>query len=74
MEKRTVGVVFCCLAVVLFLSRYILALWYRGSGRTSWGSDDFARFLDYVGFLPWVLATAFLLAGILYLARSKTEK
>jgi hypothetical protein len=74
MTKRTVGTLFCCLAVVLFLSRYIIALWYRGAGHTQWGADDFATHLSYVGVAPWILATGFLLAGIVYLVRSDSDK
>ena len=74
MTKRTVGALFCCLAVVLFLSRYIIALWYRGSERTSWGSNDFAGYLGYIGVAPWVLAVAFLGAGVWYLVRSESDK
>jgi hypothetical protein len=74
MTKRSVGALFCCLAVGLFLSRYIIALWYRGSGHTQWGADDFATYLSYVGVVPWILATGFLVAGIFYLVRSDSEK
>jgi hypothetical protein len=74
MTKRTVGTVFYCLSVVLFLSRYIIALWYRGSGHTQWGSDEFADYLGYVGVAPWLFAAAFLAAGIFYLARAASDK
>jgi len=74
MTKRAIAALFCCLAVMLFLSRYIIALWYRGSGRTVWGTDDFAAFLGYVGIAPWVLAVGFLIAGLVCLIRSEFDK
>jgi len=74
MTKRTVGISFCALAVVLFLSRYIIALWYRGIGHTQWGPDDFGYYLSCVGSAPWFFAAIFLIAGILYLVRSESDK
>jgi hypothetical protein len=74
MKKRSVGTIFCCLAVVLFLSRYFIALWYRGSGHTQWGSDDFATYLGHTGIAPWFFAAAFLAAGVFYLVRAEREK
>jgi hypothetical protein len=73
MTRRTLAAVLCCLAVVLFLSRYAIALWYRGSGRTVWGPDDFVAFLRYVGIMPWVLAAGFLVAGIVYMTLAERE-
>lgn len=73
MSKRGIGVIFCILAVVLFLSRYVFALWYRGLGRTTWGSEDFAQNLGYVGLTPWVMAFGFLIAGIVYLVRAEQD-
>jgi hypothetical protein len=64
----------CCLAVALFLSRYVIAIWYRGSGQTTWGSDNFAAFLGYVGFAPWILAGGFLIAGAGYMILAEREK
>jgi len=74
MTKRTVGISFCALAVVLFLSRYIIALWYRGSGHMQWGPEDFGYHLSYVGSAPWFFAAIFLIAGIFYLVRSESDK
>jgi len=74
MTKRSVGTSFCALAVVLFLSRYIIALWYRGSGHTQWGPDEFGAYLSYVGSAPWFFAALFLAAGIYYLIRSESDK
>lgn len=74
MTKRTVGALFCCLAVVLFLSRYVFALWYGGGGHGSWSSELFAGYLEHVGVAPWIFAAVFLVAGIYYLVRAEKEK
>jgi hypothetical protein len=75
MTKRTVGALFCCLAVVLFLARYAIALRYAGSGeRGSYSAELFAGYMSYVGIAPWVFAAAFLIAGIYYLVRAESEK
>ena len=74
MTKRTVGTVFCCLAVVLFLSRYVIALGYRGAEPKIWSAEKFAAFLGYVGIAPWVFALGFLIAGVFSLIRSENEK
>jgi hypothetical protein len=73
MSKRTMAAVFFCLATILFLSRYVFALWYRGAGHT-WGPDNFAAFLGYVGTTPWILAAAFAIAGIVYLLRAESDR
>lgn len=74
MTKRTLGALFCCLAVVLYLSRYVFALWYGGGGRSTWSSQLFASDLECVGIAPWGFAAAFLVAGIFYLVRAEKEK
>jgi hypothetical protein len=74
MTKRTAGILLCALAVVLFLSRYIIAVVYRGPNHGQWGPDDFAIFLSCVGIAPWLFAAAFLVGGIYYLVRSESEK
>jgi hypothetical protein len=74
MTKRTLGACFCCLAAVLYLSRYVFALWYGGGGRKAWGAQLFARDLESIGSAPWVFAAAFLGAGIYYLVRAEKEK
>jgi hypothetical protein len=74
MTRRAMAALLFCLAVALFLSRYVFALWYRGSKQTSWGPDDFAGFLGYIGIAPWVLAFGFLIAGIIYLILSERER
>ncbi|MCB1279655.1 hypothetical protein [Prosthecobacter sp.] len=73
MSKRSAGVAFCCLAVVLFLSRYVFALWYGGGPRMSWSKQLFNALLEYVGIVPWVFAAVFLAAGIVYLIRGERE-
>jgi hypothetical protein len=75
MTKRTVGALFCCLAVVLFLARYAIALGYAGSGeRGSYSAQFFDGFMSYVGIAPWIFAAAFLIAGIYYLVRADRDK
>ena len=67
MSRRATGALFCCVAAVLFLSRYVVAIWYRGPAPTIWGREQFSTLLEYVGILPWVAAAGFLLVGIGYL-------
>jgi hypothetical protein len=74
MTKRTVGALFCCLAVVLFLARYVFALWYGGGGRGTLSAEFFDSDLSYVGIAPWIFAAAFLVAGIVYLIRAESNK
>jgi hypothetical protein len=74
MTKRTVGALFCCLAVVLFLARYVFAIWYSGGGASSQSSDLFAFGLGCVGITPWIFSAAFLVAGIYYLVRADRDK
>lgn len=75
MSRRTMAAVLYCLAVVMFLSRYVIALWYRGSGpQHSWGPDDFAAYLGYVGIVPWVLAFGFLIVGIIYTLLAERDR
>ena len=67
MSRRSTGALFCCLAAILFLSRYVLALEYRGPSPRIWGREDFSSLLDAVGIWPWVAAGGFLLVGVIYL-------
>jgi hypothetical protein len=73
MSKRSMAAVFFCLATILFLSRYVFALWYRGEGH-AWGPDDFANFLGYVGTTPWILAAASAIAGVVYLIQAEGDR
>jgi hypothetical protein len=73
MTKRTVGALFCCLAVVLFLARYVFACWYGGVGATL-STELFDSRLQYIGIAPWIFAAAFLIAGIVYLIRAERDK
>ncbi len=74
MNRRAMAAWLYFLAVVLFLSRYVFAIWYRGSNFNVWGHDNFAQFLDYVGVMPWVLAVVCLIAGIVYAVLAEREK
>lgn len=73
MSRRAVAVVLCSLGVVLFLSRYALAIWYRGPNPSRWGVDDFGQLLAAVGVMPWVLAVIFCLVGFLFLALDERD-
>jgi hypothetical protein len=75
MTRRATAVGLLSLAVALFLSRYVFALWYRGTGqRTVWGPEDFANFLGCVGITPWVFAGGFLLAGVVYMVLAERDR
>jgi hypothetical protein len=71
MTRRALGLWLCCLAVVLFLSRYVLALWYQGATGGNSSYNEFLRGLDYVGVAPWLLAAGFLIAAAFFLIRSE---
>ena len=73
MSRRAVAAVFCCLGVVLFLSRYALAIWYRGPNPNRWGPDDFGQLLASIGLMPWALAAIFFLVGFYYLAIAERD-
>jgi hypothetical protein len=74
MNRRAVGAVFCSLAVLLFLSRYVFALWYLGSGaRGTWSATLFEGYLHYVGVAPWIMAAVFAIVGVIYLVLSGRE-
>ena len=72
MSRRSAGVSLCCMAVLLFLSRYVFALWYQGNP-SRWSAEDFSQMLSWVGTAPWVLGGAFLIAGIIFLIRAEKE-
>ena len=74
MTRRAMAALLCCLALVLFFSRYVLALWYRGPGLNTWGPGDFDAFLNCVGIMPWVLAGGFLIAGVVYMILAERDK
>ena len=74
MSRRTAGVVFSCLGVVLFLARYAFAIWYRGPHPTALGAVEFGRLLGYIGIMPWILAAVFFLVGLYYLAVDERDR
>lgn len=71
MNNKAVGICFCKLAVVLFLSRYVIAMLYRGFSPRVWGAQDFSESVGYVSLLPWIFAAAALIAGIAFLAQKE---
>ena len=73
MNNRATGVCFCALAVPLFLSRFVIAMLYRGFNPTRWGADDFAEAVRFVSIGPWIAAGVALLIGAAYLIRGWRE-
>lgn len=71
MNNKAVGVCFCTLAAVLFLSRYIIGMLYRGFSPRVWGAQDFSESVGYVSLLPWYFAAGALIAGIVFLAQKE---
>ena len=69
MNNRAVGVCFCAIAAVLFVSRYVIAMMYYGFSRGGQDQSTFDMMLGFVGPLPWVLAALALAAGTFYLVR-----
>jgi len=66
MHRRTVGVVFICIAAFLFGIRYLCAAIY-GSNVSSWNHDLFQHMLAYVGNDLLLWSQAALAVGIGYL-------
>lgn len=71
LSKRAVGVAFCTLATVLYISRYFYTvLFYQGVTR----SDGFyERWLNFLGEGPLFWATICVGVGILYLIWAEFE-
>lgn len=67
MSRRTVGILFCCIAAFLYGTRYLCAAIF-GQGVSSWNSDLFRAMLEYVGGNFVTLSIISLIIGILYLA------
>jgi hypothetical protein len=70
MQRRTVGVVFICIAAFLYGARYISAAIY-GSNTLSWNRYLFKEMLNYVGTGPLVLSILSLIVGAIYLIISE---
>ena len=70
MTRRSMAALLYCLAVVLFLSRYAISLWFIGPRQ--YNSFDLA--LNQIGIAPWVLAGGFLIAGVVYMIFAEREK
>lgn len=76
MEKRLTGVVFCFIAAILFVSRYISAAIYM-SGTSTWSSDLFNAGLEYVGMPLLIISIISFVVGVGYLfmaEKSEIEK
>ncbi len=74
MTKRAIAALFFCLAVVLFLSRYVFAIWFRGAGNMTWHSGEFDSILGEVGIAPWVLAVGLMMLAVAYMVRSEFDR
>jgi hypothetical protein len=75
MSRRMTGVAFCGIAAFLFSIRFIAAAIYISNANVSeQGPEIFARWMDYIGSLPWILAGIALLIGIGYLVWSELDK
>lgn len=66
MNRRGTGTIFCTIAALLFLGRYITAaIW--SSNASSWDKELFRNMLDYIGSPLLILSLLSLFAGIIYL-------
>jgi glyoxylase-like metal-dependent hydrolase (beta-lactamase superfamily II) len=74
MTNKAVGVAFLRLAVVLFMSRYVITLWYIHGQPITLGDGDLWNYLNVTGHLPWALAFIFAIAGIGYLIKSDRSR
>lgn len=70
MQRRTVGMMFICIAAFLYGVRYIAAAIF-GSNVSSWSSPLFKEMLNYVGKGPVIFSVLSLIVGILYLIVSE---
>lgn len=52
MFKRSTGIGFCLIAAMLYASRFLTAALYAPQNAGTWGSNQFASYLSYVG-PPW---------------------
>lgn len=66
MNRRGTGTIFCIIAAILFLGRYITAAIF-GSNVSSWDKELFSNLLDYTGTPLLILSLISLLIGIVYL-------
>jgi hypothetical protein len=73
MQRRTVGMIFICIAAFLYGIRYISAAIF-GSNVSSWDSSLFKEMLHYVGNGPSVFSVLSLIVGIIYLVISEFEQ
>jgi hypothetical protein len=65
MQKRTVGIIFLCIASFLYGVRYLSAAIY-GSNASSWSPDLFKMMLYNVGDGPLLFSRLAFIVGILY--------
>ncbi len=74
MSKRFAGVSFCLISAILFSVRYIAASIYSPNNSGSYGTDDFARYLSYMGSEIVAASIIALLVGIGYLVWAEYEE
>lgn len=65
--RRLTGVIFCAIAALLYATRYIAAALYTPANAGVWSSEQFARWMSYVGSDLWIWAGLALVVGVGYL-------
>jgi len=73
MSRRGTGVLFCLIAALLFIARYISAAIYS-SGISTWSAELFHDILGYVGGGLTICSAISLLVGIIYLVWAELNK
>jgi len=73
MSRRGTGAIFCLIASLLFISRYISTAIYS-SGVSSWSADLFQDILSYIGNGLTICSLISLLVGIIYLVWAELKK
>jgi len=66
MQRRTVGILFICIAAFLYGIRYLSAAIF-GSNVSSWNGSLFEEMLNYIGIGPTIFSLLSLIVGIMYL-------
>lgn len=66
MARRTTGAIFCWLAALLFLSRYLLAVLYVNETVTR-NAEEFGFLLNAIPMTPWIMAGLCVVVGLGYL-------
>ena len=73
MNRRGTGVIFCGIAALFIVARYISAAIF-GSGLNSWSAELFQEMLSYIGHGLTICSVLFLLVGVAYLIWAELKK